>query len=750
MCEIGVRPCVDGKSMANDIDIRKNDAWTMMNRILLILVFALITTVTAPAGLALAGIASSDWAQEEQSAVRLIAARDGLGTDGKVLAGLEFRMKPGWKVYWRSPGDAGFPPQPDFKNTSNAEIGALRWPVPERFSVLGLETLGYENAVVLPFNIEAPNPAEPAEIRTAVRYLTCKEICIPYDAQLTMTLPAGDGAPTAMAHIIGQYDSRVPRSGDAARLRIEAAWTEASDKGLYVVARASSKIPFKGPDLFLEGPAGFGYGAPAVHIDNGNGEAVLRIPVSGYAGTPKEAADNLTGSTFTLTLLDGGRSMEADVSLAAPKPYSPDLLASAPMTPDTYTLPVILLFAFLGGLILNLMPCVLPVLSLKFLSVVKHGGSAPGTVRLSFLASASGIVFAFLVLASGLIALKSVGATIGWGIQFQQPWFLIIMAFLVTLFACNMWGFFEFRLPGAIANAGHGAGARSGIFGHFLQGIFATLLATPCSAPFLGTAIGFALARGPSDIIAVFAVLGLGLSTPYLLIATFPKLVTFMPKPGPWMVRLKFVLGLALAATALWLLSVLAGAAGLFAATLTGVLLILSGLWLGPVMHTVPEIRKATPFALVLATFAAITTAEIGDINGPLDTTTPGVSKIKWQKFDPSAISRMVENDLIVFVDVTADWCITCQVNKRFVLEQGRILELLNSPDVIAMQADWTRPDPDIAAYLASFGRYGIPFNAVYGEAAPNGIALPELLGEDNVMAGFRGAAPERLADSLK
>lgn len=721
-----------------------------MNRILLILVFALTVAVTAPAGLALAGIASSDWAEEEQSAVRLIAARDGLGTDGKVLAGLQFRMKPGWKVYWRSPGDAGFPPQPDFKTTSNAEIGAIRWPVPERFSVLGLETLGYENAVVLPFNIEAPNPAEPAEIKTAVRYLTCKEICIPYDAQLTMTLPAGDGAPTAMAHIIGQYDSRVPRSGDAARLNIEAAWTEASDKGLYVVARASSQIPFKGPDLFLEGPVGFGYGAPAVHIDNGNRQAVLRVPVSGYAGTPKEAAANLSGSTFTLTLLDGGRSMEADVSLAAPKPYAPDLLASAPMAPDAYTLPVILLFALLGGLILNLMPCVLPVLSLKFLSVVKHGGSAPGTVRLSFLASASGIVFAFLVLASGLIALKSVGATIGWGIQFQQPWFLIIMAFLVTLFACNMWGFFEFRLPGAIANVGQGTGARSGIFGHFLQGIFATLLATPCSAPFLGTAIGFALARGPSDIIAVFAVLGLGLSAPYLLIAALPRLVTFMPKPGPWMVRLKFVLGLALAATALWLLSVLAGAAGLFAAILTGALLILSGLWLGPVMHTVPEIRKATPFALVLATFAAITTAQIGDINGPLDTTTPGVSKIKWQKFNPAAIDRLTGKGMIVFVDVTADWCITCQVNKRFVLEQGRILELLNSPDVIAMQADWTRPDPDIAAYLASFGRYGIPFNAVYGAAAPNGIALPELLGEENVMAGFRSAAPERLADSLK
>lgn len=721
-----------------------------MKRFLIPFLAALTAIAAIPASMAQAGIAGSDWAEEEQSAVRLIAARDGLGADGQVLAGLQFSLKPGWKVYWRSPGDAGFPPQPDFSGTTNAEAGALRWPVPTRFSVLGLETLGYENGVVLPFNIKADNPGQPAVIRAEVRYLTCKEICIPYDASLSMTLPAGDGAPTAYAHLIGQSDARVPRSGDAARLGIEQVWTETSEKGLYVAAKVTSQIPLKGPDLYLEGPAGFGYGAPSVQISNAGKDAELRVPVSGYAGTPAEAAEKLTGTSFTFTLLDGGRAMETPATLGPPHDYSPGVMVPVPGPQDTRSLPVILLFAFLGGLILNLMPCVLPVLSLKFLSVVKHGGSAPGTVRLSFLASASGIIFAFLVLATGLIALKSAGAAIGWGIQFQQPWFLIIMAFMVTLFACNMWGFFEFRLPGAVADKSRKAGEAGGIFGHFLQGIFATLLATPCSAPFLGTAVGFALARGASDIIAVFAVLGLGLAAPYLLIAALPRLVTFMPKPGAWMVRLKFVLGLALAATAIWLLSVLAGTAGLFAALLTGGLLVLSGIWLGPVMSNVPEIRKATPFALLLATFAAITTAQIGDINGPLDTTTPGVSKIKWQKFDPAAISRMVNNDLIVFVDVTADWCITCQVNKRFVLEQGRILELLNSPDVIAMQADWTRPDADIAAYLASFGRYGIPFNAVYGRQSPAGVALPELLSDANVMKGFRDAAPERLADSLK
>jgi len=708
-----------------------------------------LLTAFAWAGLSASANASeiaSAWAEEEQATVRLIASRDGLGDDGVVRAGIEFAMQPGWKVYWRSPGDAGFPPQPNFDGSENADISPLSWPVPLRFSILGLETLGYEDSVILPFTVKATDTAKDSMVSATIRYLTCKEICIPYDAQVSMTIPAGNGAPTALAHIIGQFDSRVPRTASAARLNISEAWTEHSEKGLYVVANATSEIPFKGPDLYLEGPVGLGFGAPATRLSNAKQSATLRIPVSGFLGTPTEAAAKLSGSSFIFTLLDGGRAMEASVSLGASKPYSPDHLATTTGQPVTRSIAIILVFAFLGGLILNLMPCVLPVLSLKFLSVVKHGGAAPGDVRARFLASAAGIIFAFLVLAGALIVLKSIGASIGWGIQFQHPWFLIIMAFLVTMFACNMWGFFEFRLPGAVASASHQGSRREGLTGHFLQGIFATLLATPCSAPFLGTAIGFALARGSIEIISVFAVLGLGLSAPYLLVAAVPKLATMMPKPGPWMVRLKFVLGLTLAATALWLLSVIAGVAGTGEAVVTGIVLVFVAVWLGKIIPMIPEINKATPYVLVVATMAAIANAEISDMDGPLDTETPSVSKIAWQDFDPAAIERIVSKGRIVFVDVTADWCITCQVNKRFVLEKGRILELLNSPDVVAMRADWTRPDPVIADYLSSFGRYGIPFNAIYGTRAPEGIALPELLSNGNVLSGFRTAAPEQLA----
>ena len=281
----------------------------MLKRLLALLILSCV--FAAGMAEARADIARSAWAEEEQSAVRLIAARDGLGEDGKVLAGLQFRLKPGWKVYWRSPGDAGYPPQPDFGEMVNAAAGELRWPVPERFSVLGLETLGYEDEVILPFDVSAADLTRDAEIRATVRYLTCKEICIPYDASVSMTLPAGDGAPTGFAHDIGRYESRVPRTGEAARLKVVSAWTEASEKGLYIAARATSELPFKGLDLYVEGPIGFGYGAPAVRIDNASREALLRVPVSGFSGTPWEAAEKLTGTPVTLTLRDGGRAAAA-------------------------------------------------------------------------------------------------------------------------------------------------------------------------------------------------------------------------------------------------------------------------------------------------------------------------------------------------------------------------------------------------------------------------------------------------------
>ena len=677
-----------------------------------------------------AGAASSDWVETEQTAVRLISASETTG-GGPVLLGLQFRMQPGWKVYWRSPGDAGFPPEPDWTGSRNLRSALLSWPVPLRFSVLGLETLGYKDEVVLPVTVEPLVASDGVGLKTSVRYLTCNEICIPYEAAFALELPSGPLRPSPFAHLINLYLSSVPSDGRAHGLRIEGAtvFRQTERVSLVVNASASASMPFAGPDLYVEGPPELAFSKPVVRLSSDGLDATLEVTVFGTEDLGEAPVKALAARELTFTIVDGKRSAERHLRPASDGGGSVLTAAPAMLT--------ILGLALLGGLILNLMPCVLPVLSLKLLSVVGHGGGDGRQVRLSFIASASGILVSFLGLAAALVALKMSGEVIGWGIQFQQPWFLVAMTLLVTLFACNLWGAFEVCLPAVIANLGEHASHVHGFGGHFLQGVFATLLATPCSAPFLGTAVGFALARGSTEIFVVFAALGVGLALPYLVVAAQPGIVTQLPRPGPWMVRLRQVLGLALAGTGVWLLTVLTTVIGETGAAITGLVAITAGgvLWLR---------RRPTAFdAAALVALAAVVvpawTPHTDDATTLRQANADAIEGI-WNEFDEAAIPRLVNSGKTVFVDVTADWCITCQVNKSFVLARGEVAERLRAESVVAMQADWTRPDETVSIYLARFGRYGIPFDVVYGPRTPAGIALPELLTEEAVLDALAAA----------
>ncbi len=682
----------------------------------------------------LAATAESPWVDNEFTSVRLIAAQDanpaanaaqGANRD-PVRFGLEFRMAEDWKIYWRSPGDAGYPPDPDWSPSENVADVAMAWPAPERFSVLGLETLGYKDGVIFPLDVM---PADDGSLTVAgdIDYLTCSDICVPERVSLSLTLPSGDGGITPHAHEINRYAALVPGDGSAHGLTVEnSAVTAAGAPRLFVEARSADGMPFEAPDVYVEGPPELSFGKPSVTLSDNRRSARFELPI--YAPSSTDVA--LAGDTVTLTLVDGRRVAEATLPVAV---AASDTSLSAGGIGLT-----ILLFAFLGGLILNLMPCVLPVLSIKLLSVVKHGGGTAGDVRRGFIATAAGIVASFMLLAGGLTALKLGGMSIGWGIQFQQPLFLSFMAAVVTVFACNLWGLFEIRLPAFLGGVG-GAKPTSGLRGHFLTGMLATLLATPCSAPFLGTAVGFALARDPADIFIIFAVVGLGLAAPYLVVAAAPRLATALPKPGPWMNTLRRLLGLALAGTAVWLLSVMHTGIGL-AATMTvaaALVAVVFGFWL---LHRMddptrrPFIEGATGLALLIAAalpLAVDQTARTG--SDPSDKRLEAV----WRPFERDRIGELVASGKTVFVDVTADWCLTCQVNKSLVIAEDRIFERLSQPGVTAMIADWTLPDPAITDYLASYDRYGIPFNAVYGPGAPDGIVLPELLTRDAVLSAL-------------
>jgi suppressor for copper-sensitivity B len=675
--------------------------------------------------------AASPWLDHDQARLRLLVAGGAAETDGILRLGLQFELQPGWKVYWRTPGEAGFPPTIEWRGSTNLAGADMLWPAPRRFTLFGLDTFGYSDGVVLPIHARIEQPGAPVSLRAAVTYLICSEICIPHDGVLSLDLPAQSVPPSAEGFLISRAEGLVPGDGASAGLFLDRTVLVDGPEDPILEVAVRSDVPFEDPDVLVEAPPGFAFGRPQVTLSNSGQQAAFRL--QSRRGPLAEGV--LEGKLITLTVTDGGRAME---KLAVTR-FSAETLSGAAY--DGTGLFRVLLLAVLGGLILNLMPCVLPVLSIKLLAVVKQSGRDRAEVRIGFLASAAGIVFSFLVLATGAVAFKAAGLTVGWGMQFQQPLFLTAMALLLTLFACNLFGFFEIPLPAGVAAL---AGREQGhhLVGHFSAGAFATLLATPCSAPFLGTAVGFALARGAGEIFLIFAALGVGLAAPYLGVAAYPGLATRLPRPGPWMCTLRRLLAVALAGTALWLLTVLETEIGLGATLLAGGLLTLTGavLWFG---RRWPG-PAAPAAAAVLALGVLATPAGFGPLEPALNP--PSEAADGWIPFDEVRIAQLVAEGRVVFVDVTADWCLTCQVNKKLVIDTGAVSEEFAARGVVRMRGDWTLPSDRISDYLASFGRYGIPFNAVYGPGAPGGQALPELLSVEAVLTAT-GKAEGGLAD---
>jgi len=667
--------------------------------------------------------AAGPWAKGGPVEARLVSAVEAVGEGDSVPLALEVRLGKGWKTYWRSPGDAGLPPQIDWAGSGNLREATFAYPVPHRMTTLGIETVGYDGAVTFPVRAVPATPGQPMDLRAGVDLLVCSDICIPQRVDVALSLPAGPSVAGPEANIVSRAENSVPGDGRAAGLEVRAVRAQ----GAVLEVEATAREPFATPDVFVEMDPPVALTAPKVRLSDGGRTAVLRLEA-----IQPPAGLELADRPVTLTLVDGARAMEARSTVVAGPVGSGDG-AVAP------SLIAMLGVALLGGLILNLMPCVLPVLSLKLLHAVQHSGSAPRAVRAGFLASAAGIVTSFLLLAGVMVGLKTAGAAVGWGIQFQQPLFLVFMVVLVTLFAANLWGVFEIPLPRAVADAFAGPEEGHGLAGPFATGAFATLLATPCSAPFLGTAVGFALAKGALEIFAIFAALGVGLALPYLAVAAVPRLARLLPRPGRWMLTLRRVLGVALALTGVWLLTVMAvqvgeTAAGMVAALMAALVL---ALWLG---HRLAGQVRWAPAGLaaaaVLGAFAL--PAQFGQ---QADAAPVAEASAQWAAFDEAAIRQHVAAGRTVFVDVTADWCITCQANKKLVINRGQVAERLRADGVVPMRADWTRPDDRITAYLTAHGRYGIPFNIVYGPGTPDGVALPELLSEATVLEALDKAA---------
>ncbi len=653
----------------------------------------------------------------------LISVQNGVAPDANTIsAGLDLDLGEGWKAYWRSPGEVGLPPEIDWSRSQNVATVKMHWPAPTRFTAFGIENFGYSDEVVFPLEVQLEQPGKPVSLFARVSLLICSNVCVPQNFELSLTLPSGIGIDNKSASRLSEFFARVPLEEKDAQLESAIAHVDDSFSELTISVKAAA--PFQAPDVFPELGTGTALGKPDIRLGDRGTLLWARFPVLSY--------DEERFRPPIVTVTDGAdRAFTVTPDRVETQPAPPFRLNV--LGPGIDQLAWIAMIAFLGGMILNVMPCVLPVLSIKLSSALKQQGRDKQVVRGGFLAAAAGVMAFMWGLAAVLFLLQRFGVMVGWGLQFQNPVFLALMFTVLAVFSANLFGLFEITLPSGLQTRLSNTGRRHGYTSDFLTGLFGAVMATPCSAPFLGTAIAFALAGRGTDLLIVFTFLGLGLATPYLVVAASPRLVTFLPKPGRWMVGLKLVLGLLLAVTALWLFWVLTGVAGTRAAIAVAALsaaliLVLSRGGLSP--------RLRWPGIAVLSILPLVASAMLAQ---PAANHVSATTQ-EWTAFDRAEIARLVSRGEVVFVDVTADWCLTCKANKALVLDREPVLQALRSDDVTQMQADWTRPNEAISRYLEIFNRFGIPFNAVYGPGAPNGIVLSEILSAAAVLQALEDA----------
>ncbi len=634
--------------------------------------------------------------QNDHARVRLQADRSA-PDHTRIL--LDVALESGWKTYWHSPGEGGIAPQILW----DEPVGDFqwRWPAPRHFEVAGLSTQGYQGEVRFPLSL---NYLAGQSLKGTLRLSTCSNVCILTDFPFTLAVDgqAPAGFDFGWAKAISNLPQPLP-----ADTRVELGYQHNQ-----LQLRAERAEGWQSPALFIDALEGAEFGKPVLEVEGNT--LIARVPVSdGWQGD----APDLRGQSLGLLLTSGEQAWQTKGSIGEA------LVLPAPSQPLFWLLGA----ALLGGLILNLMPCVLPVLALKLGSVLQHQEREQGTVRKQFLAASAGIIASFWVLAAMSSLLRATQGVVGWGIQFQSAGFIGFMVLVTLLFCANLLGLFEIRLPSNL-NTHLATSGGNGLGGHFLQGSFATLLATPCSAPFLGTAVAFALAAPLGQLWLIFTALGIGMSLPWLLVAALPRLALWLPKPGRWMGRLRILLGLLMLGSSLWLASLLGSHLGnmqvywLMVAMLLA--LLIGIIWRYGMRGFTLALSLSTLVGAALLLGGAFTAQGTGNVD-----------RVVWQPLSERAITDALAQNKRVFVDVTADWCVTCKANKYNVLLRDEVQTALSAPDVVALRGDWSKPDDTIAAFLRQRGAAAVPFNQIYGPGLPQGETLSPLLDKADLLS---------------
>ena len=645
----------------------------------------------------------TDWSVGSESQVRLISPITHNDNQSEIYIGLEYQLQKGWKTYWLSPGDGGFPQEIVSNNSQNIKALEIKWPTPEQFEILGIQSIGYKDQVIFPIKISLEDTTASTLVVFDINYLTCKDICIPGNAHLELNIPSGEAELTKHFFILEKTLSLLPQESLSVSF-LEKVNTNiyADEEFISFQLKAKAKNSFDNPSVYLHTE----FGLPVIN-PNTVLTANSKELTSDFIFDKSIIKENKIDVQFVVA--DQNRSFVINQTLTVQNKDIP--------TNNNYLF--ILLIAFLGGVILNVMPCVLPVLSIKLLSMLQHLED-PLSIRRSFIVTSIGIIFSFILLAVSFISLRHLGIGIGWGMQFQQPIFLMIIGLILAFFSLNLFGLFEIPIP-RFMNAKVISGLQENYYTRdFFNGFFATVMATPCSAPFVGTALTIAFTQSSIMMLSIFIFMGIGMASPYFFVSFFPGSLRFFPKPGSWMIYLKYFLGLLLLGTLLWIGNILLNHFNYYFIYASIFLLLLILFFSYFIKQKKLILFIATVIFFTFPNFSFFNPVSMKTNSDWLDLTTINLEELKEEN--------------ILFIDVTADWCATCQFNKINVLNSQSIKEVFEQYNVIKIRGDWTKPNTIIEKFLQRHKKFGIPFNIIYNKENPKGIVLSELLSESEIV----------------
>lgn len=647
---------------------------------------------------------SNSYFNTGQSSVTLLTESNQVGGEETLLVGLEFNLSPGWHTYWENPGDSGEGASIKWNLPSGFKASTILWPGPKRIPVEPLMTYGYEDKALLLTEIKSPKEfSNPVKISAKINWLTCKDICIPQEGQVDMTLIKGPKVANQFTSKLKEVALTVPKNFPSpyrvsvinekiflqfekeGSRNISEAYFFPKEYGL-VNYTADQKLERNDNSFSLE------LSSAEVQLKTNTLKGVLKLKVDGI----KEF--------YTLDL-----PLEKNTN--------------NPLV--TISLLTAIIFAFLGGIILNAMPCVFPILSIKILSFIEQSQGSKEKLFHHGLVFSAGVLTTFLAVSALLIFLRASGEAIGWGYQLQSPWVVSLLIYLFVVIGIVFMG--NIVLGSSFGNLGTLVQNQKDLTSSFFTGVLAVVVASPCTAPFMGPALGLALLQPGLKSIVIFLALGIGFSLPYLILSIYPQLLSKLPKPGEWMQTLKQIMAFPMWASALWLAWVLSSQVDMQSvfAVLLGALLIALGLWLmEKTQNSASILRRLTLiFSLGLMIFSIWLLPIASDNNSP------GL-KNEENAFSVQKLNSLRSEQKMVFLNFTADWCITCKVNEAIALNQDKVKKVLDEKNIIYLKADWTRKDPEIASMLASYGRTGVPLYLLFPSQG-DPIILPELLTED-------------------